>query len=248
MNDALQPPRAPRMMWAFRAGVVAIMPTQLFVVPFGLVSGVVAAEIGMDLVQTLFLSIFVFAGASQFATMELLRDNAPALIIILTGLAINLRFVMYAASLSPWIGAAPRSGRWLVAYLNIDNVFAVASVWFRKEAQATPGERIAFHVGAAALTWLVWHVATVTGFYFGAAAPDYLSLDFAAPIAFLALTAPVLVDKPAWFAAATATALSLALHDLPFNLNVIVAGLAGIAAGWLADRSAEARAARQESL
>lgn len=233
----------PRIGWAARAGVAAILPTQLFVVPFGLVSGVVANDIGLDFVQTMFLSVVLFAGASQFATMELLRDNAPALIIIATGLAINLRFLMYAAALSGWLRGASLPSRTVIGYLNIDNVFAAAMVWYRAEPSATPVERAAFHIAAAVLTASVWQVATVFGFFFGAAAPAYLSLEFSAPIAFLALAAPVLTDRPSWLAAVVATALALATHDLPFSLNVILGGVAGILAGYLADRALEKRAA-----
>lgn len=242
MTDATRAPGAPRLAWATRAGVVAILPTQLFVVPFGLVSGVFAHDVGLDIVATMFLSIAVFAGASQFAILELLQDGAPALVIIATGLAINLRFVMYAAALAPWLYGASRRGRALVGYLNVDNMFAVASVWYRAVDDARPSERVAFHLGGAALTWLVWQAATVIGFYFGAAAPAYLSLDFAAPIAFLALSAPLLVDKPAWCAAGVAVALALGLHGLPFNLNVVIGGLGGVAAGYLADRALSRRA------
>ncbi|MCI4664999.1 MAG: AzlC family ABC transporter permease [Neomegalonema sp.] len=229
----------PRIGWAVQAGLIAILPTQLFVVPFGLVSGVVASEIGLDLAQTMFLSIALFAGASQFATMELLRDNAPAVIVIATGLAINLRFIMYAAALSPWVREAPYSGRVAVGYLNVDNVFAAAMVWYRAQPQGTPVERVAFHLSAAVLTWVMWQICTLVGFYFGAAAPDYLALEFSAPIAFLALAAPVLVDRPSWLAAAVATATALALHELPFNLNVVAGGGLGIMAGYYADRALE---------
>ena len=119
-------------------------------------------------------------------------------------------------------------------------------IWYRTRPDAGVVERAAFFIAAGLLTWAVWHVSTLAGFYFGAIAPDYLALEFSAPIAFLALAAPVLVDRPSWTAAGVATAVTLLFHDLPYNLNVIVAGAAGIGAGYLADRAAEQRAAREK--
>ena len=232
---------ASRLAWAVRAGVIANLPAQLFVVPFGLVSGIVANDIGLDLAQTMFLSIVVFAGASQFALMELLESRAPALVLIATGLAINLRFVMYAASLAPELRGASLPARAGVGYVNVDNVFAASMIWFRANAGATPSERAAFFIAGGALTWSVWQATTIVGYYFGAAAPPFLSLDFAAPIAFLALVAPVLVDRPSWAAAGVATVVSLALRDLPFNLNVVLGGVAGVATGYVVDRAAQRR-------
>ncbi len=245
MTDAPSAARAPRILWAARAGAFAILPTQLFVVPFGLVSGVVAGEIGLDFVQTMFLSVALFAGASQFAVMDLLADGAPVLVIVAAGLAVNLRLVMYAASLSTWLREASLGSRALVGYLNIDNAYAVASVWYRRQPEASAAERAAFHISGAVVTWLVWQTATVIGFFFGAAAPAYLALEFSAPIAFIALAAPVLVDRPSWLAAATAIALAIAFKDLAFNLGVVIGGIGGVAAGWLADRAAERRRAQE---
>lgn len=243
-SPTMTPGRGERLAWAMRAGAVAILPTQLFVMPFGLVSGVVAQEIGLDFVQTMFLSIGVFAGASQFTIMELLRDGAPALIVIAAGLAVNLRFVMYAASLSTWMGGASLRQRAGLSYLNVDNAFAVASIWFRANPETTSTERIVFHLTGGVITWWVWQFATMVGFFFGATAPAYLSLEYAAPVAFLALSAPVLVDRPSWWAAGVATALALVLHDLPYSLNVLIGGAAGVGAGYWADRRlAEAKEA-----
>lgn len=225
-----------RIGWAVRAGLVAILPTQMMVGPFGLLSGVISAESGLDLVQTLALSVLVFAGAAQLATLELLSDAAPILVIVLTGLAINLRFVMYAAAMKPWIRGVSGPTRLALGYFNVDNAFGVSMIWFRAESGASAAERAAFYLAGAVFSWVVWQAATVTGFALGAALPASLSLDFAAPIAFLGLALPLLVDRPAWIAAGVAMAVSALAWELPYNLNIVLAGAAGIAAGYVAER------------
>lgn len=242
MTDA--PPSfagAPRLVWAVRAGLAAALPTQIFVLAFGMVSGVVAAEIGMDFGQTMFLSIAVFAGASQFAIMNLLDDGAPTLIIVAAGVAINVRFMMYAATMSTWLRDASFGRRLAVSYLNVDNIFAVASVWWRQNTATRAEERAAFYLVGGLLSWCVWQGSTAFGFFFGATAPAFLSLEFAAPVAFLALTAPLLIDRPSWSAAFVATGLAVTLHDLPFSLNVLIGGVAGVAAGYYVDRRVNGR-------
>ena len=90
----------------FRAGFVEALPFLVVIVPYGLLFGVVATEAGLGLLQTMVMTTFVLAGASQFAALQLLSDHAPMVVAILTGLAINLRLAMYSASMSAHIGKA----------------------------------------------------------------------------------------------------------------------------------------------
>ena len=101
---------------AFRLGLRDGAPFLLVVIPFAVLFGVAASAAGWDLAQTLSMSVFVIAGASQFTALQLLGDNAPLTIVILTSLAVNLRLAMYSASLAPLIGAQPFWKRAIVAY------------------------------------------------------------------------------------------------------------------------------------
>jgi predicted branched-subunit amino acid permease len=79
----------------------------IVVVPFAVLFGVVATEAGLDLLQVLLFSVSIFAGASQFAALQLMQDQAPVLIILATSLAVNLRLLMYSVAMAPHLGAAP---------------------------------------------------------------------------------------------------------------------------------------------
>lgn len=231
---------------AARAGMAGVAPTLAMVLPFGVVSGAISAEAGLDFAQTMALSALVFAGASQLATIELLRAGAPILVIIATGMAVNLRFTMYAAALAPWLRGGrlwPKIG---ASALLVDNTFGVAMAWFRKHRDYGPGPRLVYLVAGGALVWLGWQSATLVGFAMGAALPPELSLDFVAPIAFLGLAMPLLRDSPSWLAAAVASAVAVAFKDLPFNAGVIAASLAGIAAALLAEHALKRRNETEE--
>lgn len=180
------------------------------------------------------MSIVVFAGASMVAAAQLLASGSPALLVILTTVFINLRFMMYSASLRLHFGREPLAWRMLIAYLQADNVYGLTLVRFAEHPDA-PGKR-AYFMGAALLTWLGWQLAVAAGIAIGAGLPASLRLEFAAPLAFIAMTIPLLRDRAMVAAALVAGITVVATHALPFKLSVPVAALAGIAAGLALER------------
>src|SRR6056297_2247520 len=101
-------------------------PFVLVVIPFATVFGVVATEAGLNVLETLTFSIVVIAGAAQFAALELLRTEAPTLIVVLSALTVNLRHAMYSASLTPYLGEATLGQRALAAYVLVDQTYALS--------------------------------------------------------------------------------------------------------------------------
>lgn len=82
---------------AFIRGCIASAPFVIVIVPFSLLFGVVATEAGLNLLQVMLFTFSVFAGASQFAAVQMMDDGAPVLVILATSLAVNLRMVVYSA-------------------------------------------------------------------------------------------------------------------------------------------------------
>lgn len=218
---------------AFFAGAKAICPLVLGVTPFALIAGIAAVGAGLSELESLGLSSIVFAGAAQLAMADLFGQQAPATVIVLTALIINLRFCMYSASLAPHFQGVPLAARGGLAYLLTDQAFAVALTAFgqdRKEFKPW------FYLGAALTLWGVWQGGTAVGVFLGAQIPKSWALDFAIPLTFLALLFPALKDRPAIVAALVAGLLALAGHGLPYNLGLFLAATGGIGAGCLADR------------
>ena len=180
------------------------------------------------------VSVVVFAGASMVAAAQLLASGTPALLVVLTTLFINLRFMMYSASLRLHFGREPLGWRLLMAYLQADNVYGLTIMRYADKPD-TPGERD-FFMGAALVVWVAWQAAVGAGILIGAGVPPSWRLEFAAPLAFIAMTIPLLRDRAMVGAAIVAGLTVVASHSLPFKLSIPLAALAGIGAGLLLER------------
>lgn len=232
---------APDPRARFAEGVRAGLPFMIVVVPFGLLFGTVGADAGLGFAQIMGFSVLVIAGASQFAALQLLVDQAPLAVAVFTGLAVNLRMAMYSASLMPHFVGVSVGLRALAAYVMVDQVYALSIQRFA-QGELERAERVAFYFGTAAPVIPVWYLGTVAGALLGDEVPPALALDFAVPITFIAMVAPMLQTPPSVVAALVAVATSLLAVELPLNLGVIVGGLAGTVAGALTETLWEQRA------
>ena len=218
-------------------------PFILVIVPFSLLFGVVGTEAGLHIAETMAFSVLVIAGAAQFAALQLLTDNAPTLIALVSALAVNLRVAMYSASLTPWLGAAPLWQRAFAAYFIVDQSYACAMVKFEDRPDWAVPQRMAYFFGVVTPICPLWYVFTLVGALVGSAMPGDLPLDFALPITFLAMIGPMLRTPAHMAASVTSVALALVLAGLPYNLGLLVAGLAGMMAGAQAELMVERRRA-----
>lgn len=216
---------------AFRHGMIQSMPFLIVVVPFAMLFGVVALEAGIDVAEVLGFSVLVLAGASQFTAVQLMSDNAPAWVVILSGLAVNLRMAMYSASLVPWLKGASGWQRSLVAYTLIDQTYAVGIQHYEHHPRLSLTQRLAFFFGAAVTMCVPWIAASWLGAALGRNIPDALALDFAMPITFLAMIAPMLRTKAHLAACLVSIIAALLLAGLPSGVGMIFAAILGMATG-----------------
>ena len=221
----------------FRAGA----PFVLVVAPFGLLFGVVATEAGLDIVQTMAMTVLVIAGASQFAAVQLLADNAPVFIAVATGLAVNMRMAMYSASLAPYIGKVGLWKRVLVSYFLIDQSYAVAISEYEKRPEMSLSDKLSYFFGAITPICPLWYVFTYVGAVAGAAIPPEFALDFAVPITFIAIVAPSLRSVPHIMAAFVSVVFALALAWMPFNAGLMIAALFAMITGAALEKRLEAK-------
>lgn len=216
---------------AFWRGMRDGAPFIIVIVPFGLLFGVVAREAGWDMAQILGMSVLVIAGASQFTALQLMEENAPVLIVILTAVAVNLRHAMYSASLAAHVGGASLWRRAAISYLLVDQTYGTAINRYSLEPAMPTSEKVAYFFGVAAGICPMWYVFSVVGALGGSAIPAGLALDFAVPITFIALFAPALRSLPHLAAAFVSVVVALALAGLPYSGGLLVAALAAMFAG-----------------
>jgi predicted branched-subunit amino acid permease len=217
----------------FRAGFVEMLPACVGLVPFGVVCGVGAAAAGASWLAALGMSAIIFSGAAQVLAGQMLAGGAPLLVIVLTCFVLGLRFLMYSAAMAPYLKAVP--GRWqqALAFLLTDQAFAAAIRRFNAEDDPHAGAR--HFLGSGMALWLGWQVTNMVGYFAGNLIPASWSLEFAVPLCFIALVAPLMHNSPSIVAAVLAGIAVLALDGLPMKLNLIAAGLIGIVAGTFAD-------------
>ena len=218
-------------------------PFILVIVPFSMLFGVVATEAGLNVFETLSFSVLVIAGAAQFTALQLLSDGTPTANALISALAVNLRMAMYSASLTPYIGGASLGKRALAAYFTVDQSYTCAIVAFEKNPGWSISQRLAYFFGVVTPICPLWYIFTLVGALVGTSIPEGLALDFALPITFLAMIAPMLRTPAHVVAMLVSIIVAILAVGIPYNLGLLVAGLAGMIAGaqaelWLARKGA----------
>ena len=211
-------------------GARDIAPALLGILPFGLVSGVAAVEVGIPAWPAFAMSFIVFAGASQIAAVQLVGLAAPVVVIWLSTLMINLRVMMYSATLAPHLRPMSRSWKVFVAYLLTDQAFAFSLLRFQNDE---PPDRRLYYVGVAASPWVVWVFSSAVGVFAGAQLPAGLALGFTVPLIFMAMIFPNVTDRPTAAAALVGGLVAVLTYALPNNSGLVLGALAGIGTGVL---------------
>lgn len=223
----------------FFAGVRAELPLMLGVVPFGFIYGALAVQIGVPASIAQAMSSVIFAGSSQFIAAPLIAAQTPALILILTVFFVNLRHMLYSASIAPYLEHL--SGWWkiLLAYLLTDEAYAVAIAHFQKEDDTK--KRHWFLFGAGVTLWSFWQASTAIGIFIGTRVPPEWSLDFALPLTFIAIVIPMLKNRAPVVCALAAAVGGVMTFGLPYKLGYVLAAILAIAVGFVLEERWAAR-------
>lgn len=224
----------------FLRGVRDELPILVGVVPFGLIYGVSAVGARIPAAMAQAMSAVIFAGSAQFVTAQLVGAGLPALVIIVTGVVVNLRHLLYSASIAPYTRHLNRFWKVVLAYLLTDEAYAVAITHYRagdgasRAAAQSTGAHPYRHwhfLGAGLALWSSWQLSTAVGVFLGAKVPASWSLDFTLPLTFIALVVPTLKDRPGVAAALASGLVAILAVPLPLKSGIIVATLAGLVVG-----------------
>lgn len=238
------------------AGARAVAPMLVGVIPFGLVAGATPATTGLGGGTSIGLSTIVFAGASQLAAADVLADGGAALVAVIAACTINLRMLLYSASLAPYLTHVPMRRRLFMAYLLTDQAYAVSITrWTGEDIRAgeggpdaQPERRVPYYLGAGLMLWANWQVCTIVGVLIGSAVPESLPLDFAVPLVFLVLLVPAITSRPAAVAALFGGGVAVLSGEAGVgHLTVLFGAVAGILAGAIAEVVIERRGARDDT-
>lgn len=222
---------------AFVRGLRAVAPATVATGTWGLVTGVAMVKVGLTTAQALGMTLLVFAGSAQLAALPLIAAAAPAWVVLLTATVVNLRFVIFSAGMQPYFRRFPLRRRLFLGYLTSDVGFALFVARF---ANAPPHERgspeqVWFFLGMAAGNWIAWQGMSILGIFLAAQVPGAWGLEYAAILALIALTMPMINSRPALAGAVTAGVVAVAAASLPLKLGLVAAVVVGIAAAMGAE-------------
>ena len=220
----------------FFEGAKDTFPLIVGAIPFGIIFGTLATTAGLSFGATMGMSMFVFAGASQFVCLSLVVAGTAWPMIVLTTFVVNLRHMLYGATMVPFYKKLNPLWKILLAFGLTDETFAVAVNRYNQK-DGVPGKHY-YNLGSMVFMYTNWNLCTIIGLTAGNAFPgiSHWGLDFAMPATFIGIVIPYLVSKPMWASVITAGTVSIMAGGLPHKLGLMVAALAGVTAGVICEK------------
>lgn len=235
----------------FLQGLLGSLPIVLAYFPVAVSFGVAAGKSGFSLAEAAFMSLVIYAGASQFLAIALLAGGAGPLLAIVSLLTLNARHLLYAPALLQRVrrteGARQLKVPWLWAHGLTDEVFASAlGRLAMKDARWTESWQVGMGMGA----YLAWGSGTVVGSLLGGGAFERwpavdAALGFLMPTLFLSLLL-AMVERRHWpvvLAAVAVFAVGSALFSASTGilLGMVAGGLVGMLPGPATPPAVEGR-------
>src|SRR5687768_9209935 len=211
-----------REQWTAAAPVVGAVTV------FGVSYGVLASAAGLPAWLAVLMSMLVFAGSSQFATVAVLGSGGAAAAAVLSGSLLNSRYLA-TGTVAARVLTGPRWQRFLLAQLVVDESFALAVGAGTPEH---PDRRML--VGSGVALWIGWCGGSALGSLLGPVVgdPATLGLDAAFPALFVGLLWPLLRRRDGRTAAlAGAVTAAVLLPLVSGGLALAGAAVAGLAVG-----------------
>ncbi len=215
-------------------GISRAVPITLGYIPVGFAYGVLAQKAGLSAFNTMAMSLFVYAGSSQLIAVGLFAAGGAPLSIILTTLVVNLRHMLMASALAPYLNRWRKLELTAFAYELTDETFALHSVEFPKGAPNTV-ESLALNLTAQ----ISWVFGSWLGVVAGGLITDVklFALDYALPAMFIALLMMQLKDKIQMIVAVTTGVLAVILQLSGLDQwHVIVATIIGATLGVILEQ------------
>ena len=216
-----------------REGLLTVLPFSVGTLPWAIVTGLAMRSTGLSELESMGMSLLVFAATAQLGALPLIASGAPLWLIFLTGLVLNLRFLIFSASIAPAFHDRPWAQRLASSYLLTDSAFTLLSP--RLLTAADPRWRWGYYIAPAIYGWLLWHVGVLIGVFGADILPRDWSLEFMATIALMVMLVPMARTRPMLLAALASGLGALLLRGLPLRLGLCAAIAIGIATGFAAE-------------
>jgi len=204
----------------FFKGVADVSPLMIPVVPFGIIFGVLAIDLGLSPITTMAMSIIIFGGASQIIFLQLFSAGASSLVILSSVGAVNSRHLLYGAVLSEYLEKLSFLKKLLISYIVVDQGFAESNKFFKKNKNE---QHLHYHlIGTGCTMWVCWQISTLSGIILGSFVPAELGLKFTIPLTFIAIVVQDLKKIDHLIVMITCGLSSLLFFDAPFKSYIII--------------------------
>ena len=211
----------------FTQGARDVLSVALGVAAWGLMTGVAMMKSGLSVVECVSMTLLVFAGSSQLASLPLIIVGAPIWVVLATGFCVNLRFVVFSLHLREYVMHQPLWRRLVSGYFTTDLSYVMFVQRYKKPADAINKGAVraqeAYLAGMCSLTWLAWVVPSLLGILLANTIPQSWGLGFAGILALLGICCSLASSRLRIVSAAVAGAAAVVAFALPLKLNILVA-------------------------
>ena len=217
--------RALRRQPAFVDGMRDMLPQAPGIAAWGLMTGVAIIKSGMSLSESLAMTLLVFAGSSQLASLPLIIAGAPAWVILATGFCVNLRFVVFSLHLRPHLMHLPLAQRLAHGYFTADITYVLFTQRFHDPGHTADERRAqeAYLAGNGLVNWCAWVGSGLVGVALANFIPTAWGLGFAGILCLVGILCSLASTRLRLLAAAIAGVVGVAAYALPLKLNIVAA-------------------------
>ena len=227
---------------AWNEGFKTGLPTLFGIAAWGLVVGIAMVKSGLSVPQALGMTLLVFAGSAQLASLPLIAAQAPIWVIFATALVVNLRFVIFSALLGPHFAHLHWRQRFLLGYVSGD--LTVAMFLQRYPSAERVAGKLSYLKGLMYPNWFAWQIGSLTGIFLGSAIPAEWGLGFAGTLAILCIMVPLIINNAALCGVVVAIAVSVLAYGLPYKLGLLLAVVLGMVTAMVVEESFAKRKAK----
>ncbi|GGB53804.1 AzlC family ABC transporter permease [Shewanella inventionis] len=233
MSTAESITRSTNKTKSFFAGALAVMPLTIAVIPWGILAGSFALEIGLTAIESQAMSAIIFAGSAQLVALGMIKTGIGIGSILITTLLITSRHLLYAMAMRSHISPLPLKWRLGLGFLLTDELFAISNQTHGGQTSAQHQFDRWYALGGGLTFYIGWNIATLLGIVAGQSIDNLgeLGLDFAIAATFIAIVVPT-VKKPS-ILVSVLVSLTLAVVCAVFAIQagLLIAAISGMAAG-----------------
>ena len=232
---AVRPPDEDPLI--FREALRIGAPTLFGIGAWGLVVGVAMINSGLSLPLALGMTLLVFAGSAQLASLPLIAAGAPVWVVFATALVVNLRFVIFSALLAPHFVHLPWKQRFLLGFVSGDITVNLFQQRYPTDAPA-PG-KLSFLKGLVLPNWGAWQAGSIIGIFLGSMVPPHWGLGLAGTLAIICILVPAALSLPSLVGVAVAGAVAVWAYAMPYKLGLLAAVLVGMLCAMAVEEATE---------